>query len=199
MAKIGADGWSLAEATVPGIPLPLPQSGIEVLWNAKMKYAGVALDMKALWVMLSPRSGGSDWIEAGSCRPITTPWGERLEQAQRARRRSSTTPTSTTSPTALARPGAGDHLVPEQRPATPTASPASAACAVCRAFEYDNPPQVGFENQYIASMSRASSAARPTASTGSWWARRKCSSATAASACTTPAPTAAGGDARRRG
>ena len=57
-AKIGADGWSLAEATVPGIPFPLPQSGIEVLWNAKMKYAGVALDMKALWVMLSPRSGG---------------------------------------------------------------------------------------------------------------------------------------------
>lgn len=77
-AKIGADGWSLAEATVPGVPFPLPKSGIEVLWNAKMKYVGVGLDMKALWIMLSPRSSGGDWVEAAPPRPITIPGARRV-------------------------------------------------------------------------------------------------------------------------
>ena len=147
-AKIGADGWSLAEATVPGIPFPLPQSGIEVLWNAKMKYAGVALDMKALWVMLSPRSGGSDWIEAGSTQTYYYPWGKKGSH-----KLSELPPVeyhtyfNYTSPTALA----GQALVItsylNKTSDTFYYFPGQRRVRRMPSYSYDA-PQVGFENQY---------------------------------------------------
>ena len=35
-AKLGADGWSLKEAVVPGFPFAQPKSGVEAMWNSKM-------------------------------------------------------------------------------------------------------------------------------------------------------------------
>lgn len=146
--KIGDDGWSLVEATVPGIPFPLPQSGVEVLWNSKMKYAGVGFNMPALWIMLSPRASGGDWIEAGSSQAYYYPWGKKGSHQL------STLPPveyytyfDYKSPTALAgqalivstlfnRPGDVFYYFPGQR-------------RVRRMPSYSHDaPQVGFENQY---------------------------------------------------
>jgi hypothetical protein len=147
-AKIGEDGWSLAEATVPGIPFPLPKTGIEVLWNSKMKYAGVGLTMPALWIMLSPRASGGDWIEAGSSQTYYYPWGKKGST------KLSTLPPveyhtyfDYLSPTALAGQAlvvssylnkSGDvfYYFPGQRRVRRMPS-----------YSYDA-PQVGFENQY---------------------------------------------------
>ena len=45
-AKLGADGWSMGEATVPGMPFPFPQNGTEAMYNAKMRYHGVGIEYK---------------------------------------------------------------------------------------------------------------------------------------------------------
>lgn len=76
-AKLGPDGWSLKEAQVPGIPFPLPKSGTEVMWNVKMKYAGVGFEWPTLYTSLSPRQGASDWIDAASTQTYFFPWGKK--------------------------------------------------------------------------------------------------------------------------
>ncbi|GAC1033256.1 DUF1329 domain-containing protein [Pseudomonas sp. No.21] len=37
-ARIGADGWRLEQAVGAAVPFPVPQNGIEVLWNYKLRY-----------------------------------------------------------------------------------------------------------------------------------------------------------------
>lgn len=73
-AKLGADGWSLAEAVVPGIPFPLPKSGAEVIYNSKMRYRGVLQEWKSTITAISPRKGSSEWIKAGSQQTLYYPW-----------------------------------------------------------------------------------------------------------------------------
>lgn len=36
--KIGADGWRLEQAVGAAVPFPVPQNGIEVMWNYKLRY-----------------------------------------------------------------------------------------------------------------------------------------------------------------
>ncbi len=74
-AKVGADGWSLKEATVPGYPFPMPTTGTEAMWNAKMRYRGVGIDYKNTVTSVSPRKGGSEWIRAGQEFTAFMPWG----------------------------------------------------------------------------------------------------------------------------
>ena len=54
--KLAADGWGLKEATVPGIPFAMPATGIEAMWNAKMRYRGIGIDYKNVVTSVSPRS-----------------------------------------------------------------------------------------------------------------------------------------------
>lgn len=56
-ASIAKDGWSLENATLPGIPFPVPQKGIEVMWNWLMRYQGVMMEWPAGFTYLSPRPG----------------------------------------------------------------------------------------------------------------------------------------------
>lgn len=65
-AKLGADGWSLKEAVVPGYPFPIPTTGVEAMWNSKMRYRGVGIDYKNVITAASPRRGSEEWIKASS-------------------------------------------------------------------------------------------------------------------------------------
>lgn len=65
-AKLGADGWSLKEAVVPGYPFPMPTTGVEAMWNSKMRYRGVGIDYKNVITAASPRRGSEEWIKASS-------------------------------------------------------------------------------------------------------------------------------------
>src|SRR5574337_2234904 len=74
-AKLAADGWGLKEAVVPGIPLPLPENGIQGMWNSKLRYRGVGMDYPNTVTTLSPRKGSSEWIRAGQEFTAYYPWG----------------------------------------------------------------------------------------------------------------------------
>lgn len=65
-AKLGADGWSMGEATVPGVPFPFPQNGTEAMYNAKLRYHGVGIEYKKVTTAVSPRKGSTEWIKASS-------------------------------------------------------------------------------------------------------------------------------------
>ncbi len=75
LAKLGADGWSLKEAMVPGYPFPMPGSGVEAMLNAKMRYRGVGVDYKNVITAVSPRPGSDEWIKAGSEQTVFIPSG----------------------------------------------------------------------------------------------------------------------------
>lgn len=52
-ARIGADGWSLENAAGAAIPFPEPKSGIEVVWNNKMRYMGKGRRFQASLILPS--------------------------------------------------------------------------------------------------------------------------------------------------
>lgn len=74
-AQVGANGWSLKDAYVPGIPFPFPQSGIEVMWNQKMRYRGVGA-FGGGFTFVSPRKGGADWLTPAAEQVLYWPWAE---------------------------------------------------------------------------------------------------------------------------
>lgn len=149
IAKVGDDGWTLAEAVVPGYPFPIPANGTEAMWNSKMRYRGIGIEWRSLTTVVSPRKGGSEWIKAGVEQTYYFPWGDAASATL------SSLPQveyfvyfAYTSPAALAgqamalsfflnRPGSETfYYFPGQRRVRrmPT-------------YSYDS-PMIGFENQY---------------------------------------------------
>ncbi|WP_116150015.1 DUF1329 domain-containing protein [Paraburkholderia sp. BL27I4N3] len=61
--KIGADGWSLEDAALPGIPFPFPKTGIEAIWNWLTKYQGVGNEEgRAVSYLSAPPGSGRDGL-----------------------------------------------------------------------------------------------------------------------------------------
>lgn len=148
LAKLGADGWSLKDAVLPGIPFPMPSNGAQAMWNYKLRYAGLGFEWPLNYVSLSPRKGSSEWIQAGATQTYFFPWGKKgstpLAQLPPVEY---FTYFAYESPTALAgqalaitfytdKPGDTFYYFPGQRRVRrmPT-------------YAYDA-PQIGFENQY---------------------------------------------------
>lgn len=147
-AKLGSDGWSLAEALVPGIPFPVPASGVEVLWNAKMKYAGVGITFPSLWTMLSPRASGGDWIEARSTQSYQYPWGGKgTHKLSDLPPIEYNTYFAYTSPTALAGQALVVTMYTNKTGDTFYYFPGQRRVRRMPSYSYDA-PQIGFENQY---------------------------------------------------
>jgi hypothetical protein len=148
-AKIGADGWSLKEATVPGFPFPIPSDGTEAMWNSKMRYRGVGIEWRNLITAVSPRKGGSEWIKAGSEQTIFFPWGVKgstslssLPQVEYY------TYFAYTDPTALAGQALAITFFLNQ-PGSETFYyfPGQRRVRRMPSYAYDS-PQIGMENQY---------------------------------------------------
>ena len=148
-AKIGADGWGLVEATMPGYPFPMPDDGTQAIWNAKMRYRGVGIDYKNTVTSVSPRKGGSDWIRAGQGFTAYMPWGVK-----------GSTPLSKlppveyyayfsyNSPTALAGQGLViTFFLDEPGSETFYYFPGQRRVRRMPSYAYDS-PQIGMENQY---------------------------------------------------
>ena len=149
VAKIGVDGWSLAEAVVPGFPFPKPKDGLEVMWNAKMRYRGVGIDYPNSTTAVSPRNGSTEWIKAESEQTLYFPWGDV------GSRLISTLPPiefytyfSYRTPTALAGQALSIAIYLNQ-PSTETFYyfPGQRRVRRMPSYAYDS-PQIGFENQY---------------------------------------------------
>lgn len=62
IAKIAGDGFELGAATGSGFPFPIPGSGVEAMWNHKLRYEGQGR-IEPNYTMLSPRKGSSDFLK----------------------------------------------------------------------------------------------------------------------------------------
>lgn len=149
VAKLGADGWSLKEAVVPGFPFAQPKSGTEAMWNMKMRYRGVAIDYPQITTAVSPRKGSTEWIKAESEQTVFFPWA-----SKGSRQLSSLPPVEQNvyfayrAPTALAG-GALAITIFMDQPSSETFYyfPGQRRVRRMPSYSYDS-PQVGFENQY---------------------------------------------------
>ncbi|MGU7771700.1 DUF1329 domain-containing protein [Burkholderia sp. MR1-5-21] len=67
-SSIAKNGWSLENAVLPGIPFPVPETGVEAVWNFLMRYEGVGNSYSESQTYVSPRPGSSQ--------PIVVRWSE---------------------------------------------------------------------------------------------------------------------------
>lgn len=147
-AQMGADGWSLKDAVLPGVPFPMPDNGAQAMWNAKLKYAGVGYEWPLNIIALSPRKGSADWIKAGATQTYYYPWG-RKGSANLA----SLPPVeyytyfAYESPTALAGQALAIVSYTDKPSDTFYYFPGQRRVRRMPTYAYDA-PQIGFENQY---------------------------------------------------
>jgi hypothetical protein len=149
-AKMGADGWSLKAAIVPGIPFPLPASGAQAMMNMKMRYRGVGVEYQNGFTMVSPRRGSEDWIMASYEQNYYFPAGKKGS--------SSLADTGNIeyytyftykSPAALAGQAlAANIYLDNPNGETFYYFPGQRRVRRLPAYAYDA-PQIGFENQYL--------------------------------------------------
>jgi hypothetical protein len=147
-AQIGADGWSLKDAYAPGIPFPSPTTGIEVMWNQKMRYRGVGAFGQGP-TFLTPRKGQTEWIIPQAEQTVFWQWGQpgtrKLSEVGTVM---SQTYFAYKAPVALAGQAAAitDYL---DKPGTDSYYyfPGQRRVRRMPAYAYDA-PQIGFENQY---------------------------------------------------
>jgi hypothetical protein len=59
-AKIGADGWTLEHARTNGVPFPIPKTGVEVMYNIRMRPQGVGALYNDGTSIIGPRPGSTD-------------------------------------------------------------------------------------------------------------------------------------------
>ncbi|WP_414652337.1 DUF1329 domain-containing protein [Ideonella sp.] len=147
--KIGGDGWSLKEATVPGFPFPVPANGLEAMWNSKMRYRGIGIDYKGTITAVSPRRGATEWIRADSEQTLFIPWGVKGSNAL-----SSFPPVefyvyfAYTAPTALAGQAlAITQYLNQAENETFYYFPGQRRVRRMPTYSHDS-PQIGMENQY---------------------------------------------------
>jgi hypothetical protein len=60
-ARIGADGWSLEHAKTGGVPFPIPQSGVEAMYNSRFRPQGIGYRVANGTTMISPRPGSQEF------------------------------------------------------------------------------------------------------------------------------------------
>ncbi len=64
-ARIGADGWSLEHARTGAVPFPIPQSGVQAMYNARMRPQGIGYRIANGATMISPRPGSREFTSYG--------------------------------------------------------------------------------------------------------------------------------------
>jgi len=147
-AKMSADGTALADAYTPGIPFIEPKTGAEAMWNSKMRYRGVGVELSRLITSVSPRKGGSDWIKLTSDLYTYYPWG--LKSGTKFAETGgieSMTYFGYVSPVALAGQAATYLNSADKPPEVFYYFPGQRRTRRMPTYSYDA-PQIGYENQY---------------------------------------------------
>lgn len=73
-AKVAANGYELAAAKPAGFPFPQPKTGVEALWNYKLRWMGEGR-IEPNYTLLSPGRGGSDFVKIRIDSSMLTPFG----------------------------------------------------------------------------------------------------------------------------
>ncbi|MEN1900299.1 DUF1329 domain-containing protein [Pseudomonas aeruginosa] len=163
-AKLDAAGLALDEAHVPGIPFPMPSTGAEVMWNMKMRYRGVGVEIPRTISGISPRKGGM--VTSVDRYLLLHALGEKGSALfSSVGRLENATFFNYLEPAALAGQSAVQTAVAGEQATTFYYFPASAACGECR-----RTPTMRHRSAWITSTPstrRTSSSAPWTVSTGS--------------------------------
>ncbi|HJV01009.1 MAG TPA: DUF1329 domain-containing protein [Burkholderiaceae bacterium] len=149
-AKMGADGWSLKSAVVPGTPFPMPSNGAQAMMNMKMRYRGIGVEYQNGYTMVSPRRGSEDWIMAGFEQNYYFPAGKKgSNNLSETGNVEYYTYFTYKSPAALAGQAlAADIFLDNPNSETFYYFPGQRRVRRMPAYAYDA-PQIGFENQYL--------------------------------------------------
>ncbi|WP_316887319.1 DUF1329 domain-containing protein [Ralstonia flatus] len=75
-AKLDPNGEMVHAAMLPGVPFPQPKSGAEAILNYLLRYRGEGLEWPSVVTTVSPRPGGSEWIDVSSVATQYFPWGK---------------------------------------------------------------------------------------------------------------------------
>jgi len=148
-AKMAADGVTVENAVLPGVPFPAPKTGAEAMWNYQARYRGMGVTFPSFYTVLSPRAGSDEWVDANEEMSIYIPWGKKgattLPQVNHVL---SALYFQYKSPAALA--GQGAVGVASFSSASPEVSyyfPGQRRVRRMPTYSYDA-PQIGMENQY---------------------------------------------------
>lgn len=148
IGKLKDNGWTLQEAALPGFPFPIPENGAQAMWNAKMRYRGLAVDYANVITAASPRKGSDEWIQAFSEQTNYYPWGakgsatfSKLPQVENY------VYYAYTAPAALAGQALAITIYTEAPTETFYYFPGQRRVRRMPTYAYDA-PQIGFENQY---------------------------------------------------
>lgn len=148
VAKLKDNGWALQEAALPGFPFPMPENGAQAMWNAKMRYRGVALDYKKVITAASPRKGSDEWIKAFSEQTNFFPWGVKGSQLfSKLPQVENYVYFGYNAPAALAGQALAITIYTDQPTETQYYFPGQRRVRRMPTYAYDA-PQIGFENQY---------------------------------------------------
>lgn len=146
-AKLDATGLALEEAHVPGIPFPLPSTGAEVMWNMKLRYRGLGVEIPKSISGISPRKGG-DWLRQSTDTFFFTPWGKKGSALfSSVARLESATFVIYQEPAALAGQAGVQTTVAGEQATTFYYFPGQRRVRRMPSYSYDA-PQIGLDNQY---------------------------------------------------
>ncbi|HEJ1963646.1 TPA: DUF1329 domain-containing protein [Pseudomonas aeruginosa] len=146
-AKLDAAGLALDEAHVPGIPFPMPSTGAEVMWNMKMRYRGVGVEIPRTISGISPRKGG-EWLRQSTDTFFFTPWGKKGSALfSSVGRLENATFFNYLEPAALAGQSAVQTAVAGEQATTFYYFPGQRRVRRMPSYSYDA-PQIGLDNQY---------------------------------------------------
>jgi hypothetical protein len=148
-AKLAANGWSLQDAYVPGIPFPMPSNGAEAMVNMSLRYRGVGVEYKNTATLLSPRKGAEDWVTVGYDQTMYLPWATKgSRKLSEVGYHRMYTYFALNSPTALAgQAGVISDYIDQPGTETFYYFPGQRRVRRLPSYGYDA-PQIGFENQY---------------------------------------------------
>jgi len=132
-AKIAADGWSLEHAKTSGVPFPIPKSGIEVMYNIKLRPGAQGSLYHDGTSVISPRPGSDEftWYQWY----LTTYWPTKRADRRMSRTKAMSTSSCITRIPSRPRWPARGSSAPSGRTrirSSTTTSRGSAGCGVCR-------------------------------------------------------------------
>lgn len=146
-AKLDASGLALEEAHLPGAPFPMPSNGAEVMWNMKMRYRGVGVEIPKSISGISPRKGG-EWLRQSTDTFFFTPWGKKGSTLfSSVGRLENATFFNYLKPAALAGQSAVQTAVAGEQATTFYYFPGQRRVRRMPSYSYDA-PQIGLDNQY---------------------------------------------------
>ncbi|MBN3787973.1 DUF1329 domain-containing protein [Burkholderia sp. Ac-20353] len=148
-AKLDSTGEQLQTANLPGVAFPQPKNGAEAILNYLMRYRGEAIEWPSVVTTVSPRPGGSEWIDAiSTATQYFPPSKSGKHTPQDVDQFSSGTFFQMQSPPALAGQAFVQRQFFNKDPETFYYFPGQRRVRRMPAYTHDA-PVIGFENQYL--------------------------------------------------